>query len=51
MRKVLIMVDEGIEDAEFLYPYYRFQEEGLVPLPNDRIGLPYTGFHVPHKYP
>lgn len=28
MRKVLIMVDEGVEDAEFLYPYYRFQEEG-----------------------
>jgi protease I len=28
MRKILIMVDEGVEDAEFLYPYYRFQEEG-----------------------
>lgn len=24
---------------------------GLVPLPNNRIGLPYMGFHVPHKYP
>jgi len=24
---------------------------GLVPLPNDRVGLPYTGFPVPHKYP
>jgi len=22
------MVDEGVEDAEFIYPYYRFQEEG-----------------------
>jgi len=28
MQKVLIMVDEGVEDVEFLYPYYRFQEEG-----------------------
>ena len=28
MRKILIMVDEGVEDAEFIYPYYRFQEEG-----------------------
>jgi len=28
MRKVLIMVGEGFEDTEFLYPYYRFQEEG-----------------------
>jgi putative intracellular protease/amidase len=22
------MVDDGVEDVEFLYPYYRFQEEG-----------------------
>jgi len=28
VRKILIMVDEGVEDAEFLYPYYRLQEEG-----------------------
>lgn len=28
IRKVLIMVDNGVEDVEFLYPYYRFQEEG-----------------------
>ena len=28
MRKILIIVDEGVEDAEFLYPYYRLQEEG-----------------------
>lgn len=27
MPKVLIMVGEGVEDVEFLYPYYRFQEE------------------------
>lgn len=24
---------------------------GLVPLPNNRVGLVYTGFKVPHKYP
>lgn len=23
-----MMVDEGVEDAEFIYPFYRFQEEG-----------------------
>lgn len=28
MKKVLIMVDEGVEDVEFSYPYYRFQEAG-----------------------
>jgi len=28
MQKILMMVEEGFEDAEFLYPYYRFQEEG-----------------------
>ncbi len=28
MKKILIMLDEGVEDVEFLYPYYRFQEEG-----------------------
>lgn len=28
MGKVLMMVDEGVEDAEFIYPFYRFQEEG-----------------------
>jgi len=28
MKKVLIMVGEGVEDSEFIYPYYRFQEEG-----------------------
>jgi protease I len=28
VRKILIMLDKGVEDVEFLYPYYRFQEEG-----------------------
>jgi protease I len=28
LNKVLIMLDEGVEESEFIYPYYRFQEEG-----------------------
>ena len=28
MKKILIMVEEGVEDVEFIYPYYRFQEAG-----------------------
>jgi protease I len=30
MRKILIMVDNGVADTEFLCPYYRFQEEGYT---------------------
>ena len=29
MKKALILVGDGFEDAEFLYPYYRLQEEGF----------------------
>ena len=28
MKKMLILVENGVEDSEFIYPYYRFQEEG-----------------------
>ena len=28
MKKILIMLEKGVEDSEFIYPYYRFQEEG-----------------------
>jgi deglycase len=28
MRKMLILLENGVEDSEFIYPYYRFQEEG-----------------------
>ena len=28
MAKMLIFLEKGVEDAEFIYPYYRFQEEG-----------------------
>ncbi len=29
MKKVLILLEELVEDIEFLYPYYRFREEGF----------------------
>jgi protease I len=28
MKKMLILLEKGVEDSEFIYPYYRFQEEG-----------------------
>ena len=28
MKKMLILLENGVEDSEFIYPYYRFQEEG-----------------------
>ena len=51
MRKVLIMVDEGVEDVEFLYPYYRFQEEGYeVDIVGSKAKETYLGKHgVPIK--
>lgn len=51
MLKVLIMVDEGVEDAEFLYPYYRFQEEGYkVDVVASKAKETYFGKHgVPIK--
>lgn len=46
MRKVLIMVDEGVEDAEFLYPYYRFQEGGYkVDIVASKAKETYMGKH------
>lgn len=51
MRKILIMVDEGVEDSEFLYPYYRFQEEGYkVVIVASKAEETYTGKHgIPIK--
>jgi len=51
MRKILIMVDEGVEDAEFIYPYYRFQEEGYkVQIVGSKAKETYTGKHgIPIK--
>lgn len=51
MAKMLIFVEKGVEDAEFIYPYYRFQEEGyqmVVVAP--KAGEIYSGKHgVPFK--
>jgi len=30
MKKVAILIDEMFEDAEFIYPYYRLIEAGLI---------------------
>ncbi len=51
MRKVLIMVDNGVEDVEFLYPYYRFQEAGFgVEVVASKAKETYRGKHgVPIK--
>ena len=29
LKKILIQIEKGVEDSEFIYPYYRFQEEGF----------------------
>ena len=29
MKKAIIFVDQGVEDTEFAYPYYRLQEAGF----------------------
>ncbi|MBC7131025.1 DJ-1/PfpI family protein, partial [Candidatus Bathyarchaeota archaeon] len=40
------MVDDGVEDAEFLYPYYRLQEEGYkVVVVASRAKATYKGKH------
>ncbi|MFX0096613.1 MAG: type 1 glutamine amidotransferase domain-containing protein [Candidatus Hodarchaeota archaeon] len=44
MRKVLILIGEGFEDSEFLYPYYRFQEEDYeVDVVGSKAKEVYTG--------
>jgi protease I len=46
MKKVLIMVDDGVEDSEFIYSYYRFQEEGYkVDIVASKGKETYTGKH------
>jgi protease I len=29
LKKILILLERGVEDSEFIYPYYCFQEEGF----------------------
>lgn len=30
MKRAVIIIAQGVEDAEFVYPYYRLQEEGFT---------------------
>jgi protease I len=45
------MVDDGVEEAEFIYPYYRFQEEGYkVDIVASKARKTYMGKHgVPFR--
>ncbi|HMM21960.1 MAG TPA: type 1 glutamine amidotransferase domain-containing protein [Selenomonadales bacterium] len=49
MAKVLLMVENGFEDAEAIYPYYRMQEAGFdVDIVGPSKG---TAYHGKHGYP
>jgi protease I len=46
MKKVLIFLEDGYEDSEFIYPYYRFQEEGYkLDIVAPKAKHAYTGKH------
>lgn len=46
MKKMLIFVHNGVEDSEFIYPYYRFQEEGYeMDIVSAKAKETYTGKH------
>ncbi len=46
MEKVLLLVENGFEDAEALYPYYRMQEAGYaVDVVGPAKGAVYKGKH------
>ncbi|MGD8565602.1 MAG: type 1 glutamine amidotransferase domain-containing protein [Candidatus Bathyarchaeota archaeon] len=49
--KVLIMVENGVAESEFIYPYYRLQEEGYeVVIVGPKGKETYTGKHgIPFK--
>jgi len=44
MKKVLLFVENGFEDRELMYPYYRFQEAGYqVDVVGPKANVIYTG--------
>lgn len=51
MAKMLIFLERGVEEAEFIYPYYRFQEEGYqMTIVAPEAGKMYNGKHgLPFK--
>jgi len=51
LKKVLLLVENGFEDVELLYPYYRFQEAGYkVEVVGPKAKETYEGKHgIPIK--
>ena len=46
MRKILLLAENGFEDRELMYPYYRFQEAGYqVVVVGPRVKETYNGEH------
>jgi len=46
MPKVLILLEEGVEESEFIYPYHRFREAGYqVDICAPKAGEVYAGKH------
>jgi protease I len=45
MKKVLVLVDNGFEDRELMYPYYRFQEAGYKDVVGPKAKITYNGEH------
>ena len=44
MAKIAVLVENGFEDVELLYPYYRFQEAGYqVEVVGPEAGVSYKG--------
>jgi protease I len=51
MEKIVILIDDGYEDSEFIYPYYRLQEAGYeMKIVGPKAGETYHGkYGVPYK--
>ena len=46
MEKVLLLTENGFEDKELMYPYYRFQEAGFqVVVVGPKAKETYNGEH------
>lgn len=44
MKRVLFFVENGFEDRELIYPYYRFQEAGYkVDVVGPKVKATYNG--------
>jgi protease I len=45
MLKALFLIDDGFEDLEFMYPYFRLLESGIKPLAASKDRIEKTGVH------